>query len=157
MILQELQRLSQPTAHQYQMSFKDERGRRFAGRRKALEYMIDQGTFSKDTIYYVRDGLLDEGWSYHQQLPPGWMFKQYNHKIEGVNTNILYHLVNISNKCFRNLISSIPVSQRNHLQIQGEDQERGRGTEAVQQGPQAPSGFQAGQQRGAAEDRGPGQ
>ena len=53
------------------MSFKDERGRRFAGRRKALEYMIDQGTFSKDTIYYVRDGLLDEGWCYHQQLPPG--------------------------------------------------------------------------------------
>ena len=53
------------------MSFKDERGRRFSGRRKVLEYMIDQGTFSKDTIYYVRDGLLDEGWCYHQQLPPG--------------------------------------------------------------------------------------
>merc|ERR1719209_1564271 len=47
------------------MSFKDEQGRRFPSRRKVLEYMIDKGTFSKEIIYYVRDGLLDEGWSYH--------------------------------------------------------------------------------------------
>ena len=53
------------------MFFKDELGRRFTSRRKVLEFMIDEGSFSKEIIYYVRDGLLDEGWCYHQDLPPG--------------------------------------------------------------------------------------
>ena len=67
------------------------------------------------------------------------MFKQYQHKIEGVNTNILYHLVNISIQCCSQTDAVIAVSQRNHLQIQGEDQERGGGAEAVQQRPEASS------------------
>lgn len=29
---------------------------------------------------------------YHPDLPPDWMYKQYQHKIEGIDTNILYHL-----------------------------------------------------------------
>ena len=53
------------------MSFKDDQGRRFPSRRKVLEFMIDDGNFGKEIIYYVRDGLLDEGWCYHQDLPPG--------------------------------------------------------------------------------------
>ena len=53
------------------MFFKDEQGRRFTSRRKVLEFMIDEGNFSKEIIYWVRDGLLDEGWCYHQELPPG--------------------------------------------------------------------------------------
>ena len=68
------------------------------------------------------------------------MFKQYKHKIEGVNTNILYHLVTISNQgCSNLIIAIIAVSERNHLQIQGEDQEGGRGAEAVRQRPEAPA------------------
>ena len=43
-------------------------------------------------VQYIRDGLLSEGWKYHQDLPPDWMYKQYQHKIEGIDTNILYHL-----------------------------------------------------------------
>ena len=48
--------------------------------------MYDQGGFSKDEVYYIRDGMLDEGWSYHRDLPPGWLYKQYSHKIEGIDT-----------------------------------------------------------------------
>ena len=52
----------------------------------------NSGGFSREAQYYIRDGLLDEGWCYHQELPPSWMYKQYNHKIEGVGTDILYIL-----------------------------------------------------------------
>ena len=69
------------------------------------------------------------------------MFKQYTHKIEGVNTSILYHLVSILYQCSSNLMTIIAVSQRNHLQIQSEDQERGTGAEVVQQRPEASSGL----------------
>ena len=78
-------------------------------------YLVKMGGFSRDHVYYIRDGLLDEGWFYHQvraehyyrmffhihisllmspaqDLPPSWMYKQYNHKIEGVYTDILYIL-----------------------------------------------------------------
>ena len=72
--------------------FKDEHGLRFTNRRKVLAHMYRVGGFSRETIYYIRDGLLDEGWFYHQDLPPSWMYKQYNHKIEGVGTDILYIL-----------------------------------------------------------------
>ena len=36
--------------------------------------------------------MVHEGWRYHQQLPIDWMFKMYNHKIEGLDTNVLYTL-----------------------------------------------------------------
>ena len=51
--------------------------------------MYKVGGFTKEAIYYIRDGLLDEGWFYHQDLPPSWMYKLYNHKIE-VCFNILF-------------------------------------------------------------------
>ena len=54
--------------------------------------MFKVGGYSREAQYYIRDGLLDEGWFYHQELPPSWMYKQYVHKIEGVNTDILYIL-----------------------------------------------------------------
>ena len=51
--------------------------------------MYKVGGFSKEAIYYIRDGLLDEGWFYHQDLPPSWMYKLYNHKIE---VGVILHL-----------------------------------------------------------------
>jgi len=72
--------------------FRDSEGTRFSSRRRALAHMYKVGGFTKEAIYYIRDGLLDEGWFYHQDLPPSWMYKLYNHKIEGVNTDILYIL-----------------------------------------------------------------
>jgi len=72
--------------------FKNEKGKIFNSRRKALSYMYKKGGYSKDEIYHIRDGLLYEDWSYHDELPPGWMHKQYIHKIEGLDTNILYLL-----------------------------------------------------------------
>lgn len=62
--------------------FRDSEGTRFSSRRRALAHMYKVGGFSKEAIYYIRDGLLDEGWFYHQDLPPSWMYKLYNHKIE---------------------------------------------------------------------------
>ena len=62
--------------------FRDSEGTRFSSRRRALAHMYKVGGFTKEAIYYIRDGLLDEGWFYHQDLPPSWMYKLYNHKIE---------------------------------------------------------------------------
>ena len=73
-------------------SFKTKEGKYFINRKKALAFMYDQGGFSKDEVYYIRDGMLDEGWSYHRDLPPGWLYKQYSHKIEGIDTDIIYLL-----------------------------------------------------------------
>jgi len=70
--------------------FKTESGLVLTSRKKALGFMYEKGGFSKDEIYFIRDGLLYEGWSYHRDLPPGWMYKQYNHKIEGLDTQIIY-------------------------------------------------------------------
>jgi len=72
--------------------FKTDKGKFMNSRRKALAFMYETGGFSKDEVYYIRDGLLDEGWSYHGDLPPGWMYKQYTHKIEGLDTDIIYLL-----------------------------------------------------------------
>ena len=36
----------------------------------------DIDAWNQEEIYYVRDGLLDEGWFYHEKLPPSWMYKQ---------------------------------------------------------------------------------
>ena len=36
----------------------------------------DVDAWNQEEIYYVRDGLLDEGWFYHEKLPPSWMYKQ---------------------------------------------------------------------------------
>ena len=56
--------------------------------------MYKVGGFTKEAIYYIRDGLLDEGWFYHQDLPPSWMYKLYNHKIEVWShaSSVIWHL-----------------------------------------------------------------
>eukprot|EP00092_Neocalanus_flemingeri_P095652 GFUD01121700.1.p1 GENE.GFUD01121700.1~~GFUD01121700.1.p1 ORF type:complete len:587 (-),score=142.27 GFUD01121700.1:50-1762(-) len=72
--------------------FRNDDGKFFTSRRKVLAFMYEKGGFTKDEIYYLRDGLLYEGWNYHDDLPPGWMYKRYTHKIEGLNTDILYLL-----------------------------------------------------------------
>ena len=72
--------------------FRDSEGTRFSSRRRALAHMYKVGGFTKEAIYYIRDGLLDEGWFYHQDLPPSWMYKLYNHKIE-VCVNIFSCLI----------------------------------------------------------------
>ena len=74
--------------------------------------------FTKDHIYYIRDGLLDEGWLYHQDLPPGWMFKQYNHKIEGVSTDILI-LMSPTGSVFRSKIKI--KKEAKHLGLSDDD------------------------------------
>ena len=43
-------------------------------------------------VKYIGDGLVEEGWNYNYDLPEGWMFKKYSHKIEGIDTDVLYHL-----------------------------------------------------------------
>ena len=61
-------------------------------RRNVLQAMTAKGGFKEAEVRYIRDGLVNEGWRYHQQLPIDWMFKMYNHKIEGLDTNVLYTL-----------------------------------------------------------------
>ena len=43
-------------------------------------------------MQFIRDGLVSEGWKYHEDLPLDWMYKLYNHKIEGIETIILITL-----------------------------------------------------------------
>jgi len=83
--------------------FKTGTGKVLTSRKKALVYMYEQGGFSKDEIYYIRDGLLYEDWSYHRDLPPGWMFKKYTHKIEGVDTQII-HLMSPAGIVFKSRV-----------------------------------------------------
>ena len=61
-------------------------------RRNVLQAMTAKGGFKESEVRYIRDGLVHEGWRYHQQLPIDRMFKMYNHKIEGLDTNVLYTL-----------------------------------------------------------------
>ena len=108
--------------------FRDSEGTRFSSRRRALAHMYKVGGFTKEAIYYIRDGLLDEGWFYHQDLPPSWMYKLYNHKIE-VCSNIFSCLIIIftfiSGSQHRHPLH--PFSWRHHLQVQDQDQETGTG------------------------------
>jgi len=83
--------------------FKTGLGKVLTSRKKALVYMYEQGGFSKDEIYYIRDGLLYEDWSYHRDLPPGWMYKKYTHKIEGVDTQII-HLMSPAGIVFKSRV-----------------------------------------------------
>ena len=53
-------------------SFKTKEGKYFINRKKALAAMYDKAGVSKDCVYDIRDGVLDEGWSEHRDLPPGW-------------------------------------------------------------------------------------
>jgi len=72
--------------------YRDANGKFLKNRRNVLTEMYSVGGFSPSEIRYIRDGLVEDGWNYHDDLPDGWMFKQYVHKIEGVNTEVLYKL-----------------------------------------------------------------
>ena len=74
------------------MFYRDANGKFLKNRRNVLSEMYSAGSYSNNEIRYIRDGLVEEGWNYHDDLPDGWMFKQYTHKIEGVDTDVLYHL-----------------------------------------------------------------
>ena len=74
------------------MFYRDSRGKFLKNRRNVLSEMYSSGGYTDKEITYIRDGLVEEGWNYHDDLPVGWMFKQYTHKIEGVDTEVLYHL-----------------------------------------------------------------
>jgi len=74
------------------MFYRDAKGKFLKNRRNVLSEMYSAGSYTDKEIKYIRDGLVEEGWIYHDDLPDGWMFKQYTHKIEGVNTDVLYHL-----------------------------------------------------------------
>ena len=72
--------------------YRDKKGKFLKNRRNVLSEMYTAGTYTDKEIRYIRDGMVEEGWIYHDDLPDGWMFKQYTHKIEGVDTDVLYHL-----------------------------------------------------------------
>ena len=100
--------------------YRDSAGKFIKNRRNVLSEMYLIGGFSKEEIQYIRDGLVEEGWKYHEDLPAAWMFKQYTHKIEGVDTDVLYHLspngtIFRSKKKIKNNYSELELS-RNDLQ-----------------------------------------
>ena len=74
------------------MFYRDHQGRFLKNRRNVLTEMYSKEGYSAQEKKYIRDGLIEEGWSYHPELPDLWMFKMYTHKIEGVYTDVLYHL-----------------------------------------------------------------
>ena len=100
------------------MFFKTGSGKVLTSRKKALAFMYEQGGFSKDEIYYIRDGLLYEDWSYHRELPPGWMYKTYNHKIEGVDTQII-HLMSPAGCVFKSRVKIKKAAEE--LRLSDED------------------------------------
>ena len=69
--------------------YRDPAGKFIKSRKNVLSEMYLIGGFSREEIQYIRDGLMEEGWKYHDDLPLAWMFKQYTHKIEGVDTDVL--------------------------------------------------------------------
>jgi len=72
--------------------YKDAEGKFMKNRRNVLQAMAAKGGFKESEVRYIRDGLVSEGWRYHEQLPINWMYKMYTHKIEGLDTNVLYTL-----------------------------------------------------------------
>ena len=78
------------------MFYRNAAGKFIKNRRNVLAEMYLTGGFSREEIQYIRDGLVNEGWKYHQDLPVGWMFKQYTHKIEGVDTDVILLYIRVS-------------------------------------------------------------
>eukprot|EP00090_Calanus_glacialis_P003567 TRINITY_DN12625_c0_g1_i1.p1 TRINITY_DN12625_c0_g1~~TRINITY_DN12625_c0_g1_i1.p1 ORF type:complete len:528 (+),score=165.00 TRINITY_DN12625_c0_g1_i1:857-2440(+) len=72
--------------------FKTKEGKFLKNRRKVLAEMLRVGGFSETEVGFIRDGLEREGWRSDTDLPKDWLFKQYNHKIEGVDSDVLYLL-----------------------------------------------------------------
>jgi len=72
--------------------FKTKGGKFVKNSRKLLAEMWIDGGCSELQLSFVRDGLAGEGWKITSNLPKHWMFKQYTHKIEGVDSDVLYLL-----------------------------------------------------------------
>jgi len=72
--------------------FKTKEGKFLKNSRKALTELYLKSGASKKAIRFIRDGLVQEGWKNHSDLPHSWMFKLYIHKIEGIDTDVLYLL-----------------------------------------------------------------
>jgi len=72
--------------------FLNKEGKFLKNRRNVLAEMYKIGKFSETEVEFIRDGLTSEGWQEDTALPKYWMFKQYSHKIEGVESDVLYLL-----------------------------------------------------------------
>ena len=88
-----------------QVFFRNSVGKFIKNRRYALQEMLAVGgnlnaqgandKFSEKEITFIRDGLTFEGWRYAEpegRLPFAWLFKTYTHRIEGVDTDVMYLL-----------------------------------------------------------------
>ena len=74
------------------MFYRNAMGKFIQNRRNVLCEMYTTASSTDKEIKYIRDGMVEEGWNYHDSLPKGWMFKKNTHKIEGVDKDVLYHL-----------------------------------------------------------------
>ena len=95
------------------MFFKNAAGKFIKNRRNCLTEMYQDGGYTPAEITYIRDGLVDEGWKYHADLPCSWLFKQYSHKIEGVDTDVIYLLTPSGE-----IIRSKKKIRRDHSELQ---------------------------------------
>jgi len=88
-----------------QVFFRNAAGKFIKNRRYALQEMLAEGgplnaqggneKFTEREITFIRDGLTFEGWRYPEpegRLPYAWLFKTYTHRIEGVDTDVMYLL-----------------------------------------------------------------
>ena len=58
------------------MFYRNAFGKFLKSRRHALADMFFAGTYTDKEIKHIQDGLVEEGWNFHDDLPFGWMFKQ---------------------------------------------------------------------------------
>ena len=58
------------------MFYRDHQGRFLKNRRNVLIEMYSNESYTDQEKKYIRDGLIEEGWSYHPELPDQWMFKR---------------------------------------------------------------------------------
>ena len=49
-------------------------GRKFSSWVQALQFVMERSS-DTDEIGLIKDGLVHEGWQYHQLLPEGWMVR----------------------------------------------------------------------------------
>ena len=73
------------------VSFRTAQHKFLKNRRLALGEMEGRG-FTGAQVAFIRDGMVLDGWKYHDNLPARWMYKQYNHKIEGVDKDVVDYL-----------------------------------------------------------------
>jgi hypothetical protein len=73
------------------VSFRTAQHKFLKNRRLALGEMEGRG-FTGAQVAFIRDGMVLDGWNYHDNLPARWMYKQYNHKIKGVDKDVVDYL-----------------------------------------------------------------